>query len=154
MGDNIDLIIFDWGRTLHDVDSGVIFDGVPELISELSQKYTLAIVSLAKIESPEIRRQSIEASGISKYFKMIMVGGEDKNKMYEHVLEELNVIPKNVIVVDDRAFRGIAWGNSKGATTIWLRKGKFKDELPNQSTGEPTHIIYDIKEIMDVISFK
>lgn len=83
---------------------------------------------------------------------MILVGGEDKDEMYERALIDLNILPKNVVVVDDRMIRGIAWGNHRGATTIWLQKGKFADELPTAETGEPAFIVRDILEVINLLS--
>lgn len=152
MENRIKTIIFDWGRTLHDPESNSLFNGVRELLERLSKDYALALVSLAKSDDPETRRRKIEESGIAKYFKSILVGGEDKNEMYEKVLTILNNEPKDLIVVDDRVFQGIAWGNQKGAMTVWLRNRKFADELPTQETGNPTYTINDIKELVAIIA--
>lgn len=145
------LVVLDWGRTLHDQEHGGLFPGVPELVSDLSKRYTLALVSRAGSESAERRRQRIEPSGIKEYFKSVLVTDADKDALYEKVLADLRVEPQRVIVVDDRTVRGIAWGNRRGATTVWLCKGKFADEVPNEKTGEPTHTITDIAQLRDLL---
>ncbi|MDO8561857.1 MAG: HAD family hydrolase [bacterium] len=145
------VVIFDWGRTLHDPETDALFRGVPELIAELSRRYTLALVSLARRLPANERRRVIEESGIAHFFKLVFVTEEDKNEMYEKVLSELNVEPAKAIVVDDRTIRGVAWGNRRGATTIWLRQGKFAAESPNEETGEPSHIIANITELRDLL---
>lgn len=147
MGSKTKVIIFDWGRTLHDIEAGKLFDGVPELLEKLSQKYILALVSLAKLEGPEVRKEKIAASGIAKHFRMVLVNGVDKDPLYEEVLETLGVAPQEVLMVDDRVVKGIAWGNRKGAKTAWIKKGRFADELPTPETGEPTFIIQSVLEI-------
>lgn len=143
----VKLIIFDWGWTLHNPETDTLFDGVDELISRLSKKYLLAVVSLARSESPELRLRKIKESSIHGYLKSVLVGGDDKDKLYEDLLTELKILPSETAVVDDRVVRGIAWGNRRGAKTIWLRNGKFKNELPNQATGEPNHTIASVQEI-------
>ena len=120
--------------------------------AELSKKYTLALVSLAKIDSPQVRRKTIEESGIAEYFQIILVGGEDKNQMYEQVFSELNVTPQKIALVDDRTVKGIAWGNKKGAVTIWLKNGKFSEELPDEQTGQPTHTVTTIAELEKIFA--
>ncbi len=132
------LIIFDWGRTLHDLETGTLFNGVPELLKELSAQYVLALVSLAVSETTEERRKKIDESGVAQYFTLILVGGENKDEMYERVLSELNITVQNTIVVDDQVIRGISWGNNRRAETIWVRWGKFADILPTDETGTPT----------------
>ena len=147
----IKAIIFDWGRTLHDPETDTLFSGVLETVQNLSKNYSLALVSLAKSDSPEKRRKKIEESGVAEYFKLILVGEDNKNAMYEKVLTDLKVTPKEVVIVDDRIVRGVAWGNYKGAVTVWLRKGKFAEELPSQETGDPTFTINDITELNNLL---
>jgi hypothetical protein len=50
-------------------------------------------------------------------------------------------------MIDDRTVRGIQWGNDKGCQTYWIQQGKFKDELPNEETGQPTQTLSTIGEI-------
>ncbi len=150
MGSNVNSIIFDWGRTLHDPETDTLYSGVPEMISECSKKYTLVLVSLAKSDSPEGRRKKIEESGISGYFKEILVDSDDKDALYERVIVDIRVAPDKVAIVDDRVIRGIAWGNKKGAVTVWFRNGKFSEELPNERTGRPTFTVSTIGEMKDL----
>ena len=145
------LIIFDWGRTLHDLETGTLFNGVPELLKELSAQYVLALVSLAVSETTEERRKKIDESGVAQYFTLILVGGENKDEMYERVLSELNITVQNTIIVDDQVIRGISWGNNRGAKTIWVKWGKFADILPTDETGTPTYTVSDIREIAPLL---
>jgi FMN phosphatase YigB (HAD superfamily) len=144
---HIKAIIFDWGRTLHDPDADGLFAGTSEVILGLSQKYKLALVSLAKSQSEDERRKTITESGIAEYFEIILIGEENKEDMYEEVIQKLALSPREVAVVDDRVVRGISWGNKCGAVTIWFQYGKFADELPTEETGTPTTIISDIREL-------
>lgn len=148
---NIKAIIFDWGRTLHSPETDELFPGAREIVEELSQKYMLALVSLATSQSEKDRRESIEKSGIAPCFKMILVSERDKDAMYERVMGDLNLLPAEVAVIDDRVVRGIAWGNKKGCMTIWVRQGKFANELPDESTGEPAYTILDVRDIKDIL---
>lgn len=151
MGSNVKAIIFDWGRTLHDPETDALFNGVLEMIQELSECYKLVLVSLAKSDSPAGRRKKIEESDIAKYFNLIFVGGDDKDEMYEKALMDLDIVPEEAIIVDDRVMRGIAWGSRRGATTVWFKKGKFSEELPTKETGNPTFIINDSIELRDLL---
>lgn len=144
-------IIFDWGRTLHDPETDSLFEGVSELLKDLSSKYVLALVTLAKSEPPEVRKKKIEESGVSQYFKLILAGGDDKDEMYEQVLVDLALDPSEIAIVDDRTVRGIAWGNRKGLFTIWLQKGKFASELPSAETGMPSQMIQDIGDLRKIL---
>jgi FMN phosphatase YigB (HAD superfamily) len=150
MIDGVKAIIFDWSGTLHDKKGGVLYDGVADVLAELSAKYVLALISLAASETSEERRKVIGASGVARYFEIILVDDKNKDAMYENALAQLRVSPKEVAVVDDRVIRGVAWGNRHGATTIWVRRGEFADDMPTAATGEPTIIIKDVRDLRDI----
>ena len=67
--------------------------------------------------------------------------------MYTMALSTLGLFPQEVAIVDDRAIRGIRWGNIHGAMTIWVKQGKFMHEEPNDETGMPTYTISKLEEI-------
>lgn len=66
-------------------------------------------------------------------------------------LARLGLKVEDVAIVDDRVKRGITWGNQHGAITIWLRKGKFMLELPDDDSGKPTHTINDLTELCSIL---
>lgn len=146
----IDAIIFDWGRTLYDSEVGALFPEVPELIPRLARSYRLAIVSLVSGDyaaRSAARLAMLRDSGLESHFAAVRFVASDKDRAYDETLAELGVAPSAVAIVDDRARRGIAWGNRHGATTIWLRRGRFADELPDAATGDPTHTLGAIGEL-------
>ena len=146
------LIIFDWGRTLFDNDANALFPETKGLLAHLASKYTLAIVSIAKPEDIERREHVIDEHSLRPLLASIMfVGSNEKDAAYAKTLQQLGVAPQETVIVDDRVVRGIAWGNHHGATTIWLQKGKFADELPNETTGEPTHTIHELRELYAIL---
>ncbi len=147
----IKTIFFDWGGTLHDPQGDVLFPGVPELLRKLAERYTLVLISLAKSAAPDARREKIKNSGIESYFKLILVGADDKDEMYEQALKDLAVSPEEVAVIDDRTIRGIAWGNRQGAMTIWIKRGKFASEGPTEETGQPVHRIDAVTEVAGIL---
>lgn len=146
------VVIFDYGRTLYDQEGGKFFPEVRKILEYLHPKYRLAIVSITNEGAPpEARLKALEKAGIRKFFSTIFFHEKDKDELLERVLQETGVKPSELILVDDRAKRSITWGNKRGAITIWLRKGRFAQELPNEETGIPTYIIenlYDLKELL------
>ena len=140
-------IIFDWGRTLFDSENSVLFPQTKQILEMMSQRYVLAIVSLASDGNVEKRKNIVCATEIETYFQSIRFSQTDKDSLYESTLVELALNPYEVAIVDDRIIRGIKWGNTRGAATIWLRKGKFAHEEPNEDTGMPTYIIQNIGEL-------
>jgi FMN phosphatase YigB (HAD superfamily) len=144
-------IIFDWGRTLYDPEIQSLDKSVPSLLERLKEKYNFVIVSLAKDGNIQKRTELIKKYNIEKYFIKIVFTIDDKEKAYTETVNQLALSPKNTIIIDDRVVRGIAWGNMFGATTIWLKKGKFSTELPNEQTGQPTFTIKDFAELKDIL---
>ncbi len=124
---------------------------VKEVLEYCSSKYKLAIVSLTNSETPERRRQRVAEFDLEKYFSDFEFITVDKGSAYERVVKKLGVRYERVAIVDDRTIRGITWGNKHRCTTIWLKRGKFADELPNAETDEPTHTIHDLREIMQIL---
>jgi len=45
----------------------------------------------------------------------------------------------------------LKYGNLRGHPTVWLQKGKFADELPNEETKSPTFTIRTLEELADII---
>jgi len=131
-----------------------LFPAVPTLLAELSRRYTLAIASLVSGDYAHrvaARRATIAAANIERFFAVIAFVADHKESAYRDVLAQLALPPTEVVVVDDRMRRGIAWGNAHGATTIWLRRGRFAAELPDAATGPPTYTIGAGEEIATIL---
>jgi len=111
----------------------------------LARRYRLAIVSLVTASDYQARVTErltvLREEGLAPSFSVVLFAPADKDQLYERTLARLRLAPEDVAVIDDRACRGIAWGARRGATTIWLCHGKFKDERPNEQAGWPTYII-------------
>lgn len=123
----IKFILIDWGRTLHDPESGTLYPEVPQVITRLSRHYQLAIVSLAKNRAVTRGRWAIlRQSGLLRHFDLVIFGiGHDKALYYNRALRKLHSIPRAVLVIDDRRDRGIRWARDTGASSVWLnRTGK------------------------------
>lgn len=143
-------IIFDWGRTLYDNDNESLFSETKDVLGYLSKKYNLAIVSLATDGNFDKRWQIIKNHDLEKYFKSILFTQDNKDKLYTDTLEKMKLKPNEVVIVDDYVIRGIAWGNKHGAKTVWIKKGKFSNELPNKITGFPTYTIDSLKQLLNL----
>ena len=147
----IKAIIFDWGRTLYDTENQALFPGTEKVLQLLSRLYLLVIVSLASDGNIEKRMQVLRELGIEKYFAAVFFAQNDKDSLYALALSHLAIAPGEIVIVDDRVMRGIKWGNTCGATTIWLRRGKFMNEEPSKETGPPTYVISTLEEVCSLL---
>jgi FMN phosphatase YigB (HAD superfamily) len=143
----IKAIMFDWGKTLYDSENNTLFPGTESVLQLLSTLYVLVIVALASDGNIEKRMHLLRTYGIEKYFTAIYFSQKDKDALYTTALARLGLPAKDVAIVDDRVVRGIRWGNACGATTIWLKRGKFINEEPNKETGPPVYVISNLQEM-------
>ncbi len=147
------VIVFDWGRTLYDSDHQDLFPGTEDILKSLSQRYKLGIVSLASNGNFAERFTILKNKHIEKHFDVVLFSQTDKSALYEKLLQQLNVKPEELAIIDDRVKRGISWGFQHGSITIWLCKGKYSYEFPDRHTGKPDYIIYDIKQLLSLPIF-
>ena len=153
---NIKAIIFDWGRTLYDVDNKKEISDSEDVLSYCKQKgYKICVASLARPltgDNAEERRKQIETSSLCKYIDMLEVSDvKEKDEMLDKLVKKLDIPKKEILLVDDRVVKSIKYGNKNGHPTAWLKSGPFADELPNSETGIPTFIIETLSELKNLI---
>jgi len=148
--EGIKAIIFDWGRTIYDKDNERLFLETKEVLEYCAKKYTLAIVSLAIDDDIEGRFVKLDAYDIRKYFKFALFHASDKDSSFRNAIGNLNLKPEQILVVDDRIKRS-SWCIKRGCKVIWIQKGKFANELPDDITGFPHLTVKSLKEIINFI---
>lgn len=141
-------IIFDYNRTLFNPESGVLFFGVKEILEHYQEKkYTLFLVAKGDKE----RKEQIKSLGLNAYFKKIIVNPEKTKSDFEECMKACEE-EVEFYVVGDRIKREILFGNQCGMKTIWLKRGKFKNETPEKIEEEAHYIISSIQEIKKIIN--
>jgi len=150
----IKAIIFDWGWTLYDHDNNTEAPDADEVLRFIQKKdIRLVVASLAQRAAE--RQNEIENSPLAKYFEFIITTdfdlSPDKDKILETAVLRLGLPRSKILIVDDRTVRGIRYGNSNGHPTVWLKKGKFESELPDDSTGAPTYTIHELSELKIIV---
>ena len=137
-------IIFDFNRTLYDPDQEQLLPDAIDVVAALKTRgYTLHLISRGK----EGRAKKISALPIYSYFDSVIVTDEKK-------LDDFKELFKNSeenFVIGDRIKREIYLGNCVGATTIWIKNGKFANELPSSKDEEPTYTVASPAEILSLL---
>lgn len=139
---DIQAVIFDWANTLWDSANLLRQAPVPgaqQILDYCSAKYGLALVSIARIETPRQRRARVERLGWDRYFQCLDIVMLNKDAAYERTAARLGVPCREIAVVDDMVHRGVAWGNRRGCLTIWLCRGRYAKQLPNARSGQPSY---------------
>lgn len=145
-------IIFDWGRTLFDNDLKRVVEAAEEIL-RFCKEHGCRLALVSKVNSSdavEQRTALIEGSPLSQYLEMFFVTDQDKDSFYDKVVSRWNLPSPEIMIVDDRTIRGIKYGNARGHQTVWLQKGKYAGELPDEETGQPTYIINELRELKDI----
>ncbi len=155
---NIKAVIFDWGRTLFDSDKRTEFPESERVLNYCKEKgYRLAAISLTVkggSATLEERKRQVENSPLRGYFEIALVifgSQQDKEKSYDEIIEHFGFLPSEILIIDDQTNRGIKYGNRHGHPTVWLKQGKFANELPTEETGQPAYTITNLKELLEIL---
>lgn len=141
----IKAIIFDYYRTLYTPEEKEVKKETQELLQRLKDKgMRLALIS----KKEQGREEEIESSS---FFSFVCFCEEKKGADLENACRALQVHKDETIVVGDRIRKEITVGNQAGIRTVWLKKGKFADEVPITKSEEPTYIIKELIEVEKVI---
>ena len=141
------LVIFDFNRTIYDpVTKGLLPDVEVVLGTLINRGFDLYLVSRGNQ-----RKDLIDSLGISNYFKEIIVSNTKSKRDFETIIAQEAVDIKSSFVMGDRVRKEITSGNTLGLKTIWLRQGKFANELPRNSTEQPNHVVKRLKDTLDIV---
>ena len=143
-------IIFDWKRTLYDPDSKILIVGTNNVLKFLNKK--LAKIILIGKGGDDMYKE-VKRLKIEKYFsKIIFQEGKKDIKVFSQFVSIKN--PKLTMVIGDRVQSEIEIGNKLMASTIWIKNGKFSEELPLNRIQEPTFTFNSLIDLLDFFRLK
>lgn len=141
-------IIFDFNRTLYDPDNHRVFRGVRGLLGRLYKKFSLSLVTTEAVD----RSYVLEGNKLVSFFKCIESVDEKTPEIFLECCREMQLEPSEVVAVGDRIRGEIVAANKAGMKTIWLKRGKFANEFPENDNEKPNFIIADLKELEEIVS--
>lgn len=135
--------ILDWKRTLYNPDTFELIDGAAELLDFLSKEDGSTLILVGK--GSDDMHSEVKRLGVEHYFADIKFqeGDKDRSLFVEFVDKD---DPKGTFFIGDRARSELAVGDSLGATTVWVKQGKFSDELPEDPVYSPTYTVSSLRE--------
>lgn len=143
-----DTVIFDWKRTLYDPDRKILIDGAPELLDLIKSK-NIPIILIGK--GGEDMQQEVERLGVGKYFRQIVFAeGEKDPQVFVPFISKDD--PKRTLFIGDRVRSELEIGKKLGATTIWVKQGKFTLEKPENEYQEPKYMVSDLVECKKLLN--
>lgn len=137
------MIIFDFNRTIFDPDKSELFVGAKEIIEDYSKKHELILYC----KGNDARKKFIYEHPIFDLFKELIIVDEKDIKDIERLVDRYG----KGWMVGDRVKKEIMMGNRCGMKTIWLKRGKFSTELPENKDEEPDYIIETLEGIKNII---
>lgn len=137
-------IIFDLNRTLFDPDTGTLVPGAVSVLTHFNTKgYPLHLVSKREGGRDEL----IDTHRLRQFFTSVSFV-EDKAEPIKNICSSST---EEVYVVGDYVQSEITAGNMAGATTVWLRRGKFAERIPEHELEVPAHTIGELEELLQII---
>ena len=145
----IKLIIFDFNRTLFNVEKNKLIPECIHMLERLSKRYNLVIVS-TKQKQRDLLVQKMLGNSITIKTEIV------QEKSTENVLEIIlgfKVRPSETLIVGDYLKEEIFIGNKISATTVWFKNGIFSELRPTNEFEKPDFVLneLDYKSLMNVL---
>lgn len=140
-------IIFDWKRTLYDPDTKELIEGAKELLEFLNNK-NVPMVLIGK--GGDDMQEEVDRLGVGGYFqKIVFAQGEKDPEVFKEHISKVN--PKKTVLIGDRVRSELMIGSQLGATTIWVKQGKFAIEDPENDNQKPTFTVGSLSECLEFL---
>lgn len=135
-------IIFDWKQTLYSPDEKKLIDGAIEILAFAKDKgLYIAVVG----KGGDDMYDEVERLDVKPYFNHTAFREGDKDPGLFADVVAVNG-PGETVFVGDRVRSELQVGNSLGCQTVWVKQGKFADELPENDTQKPTYTVASLAE--------
>ena len=125
------------------------FDGVIETLKTLSEWHYLAVVTAGFFDYQQwkLKKTGIDSSIFSK---IVVCESGDKKIHYKKIVEELNFLPKDVIVCGDRVDKDLTPAKDLGFRTIRMKKGRGRKSF--KFSRDVDYTINEFYEILEVVA--
>ena len=125
-----------------------LFPGVKPLLSSLSKKYKLFMLSDSD-GNVEVKNRRIDKFDIRKYFTKVYTSDDSgwnkpQPKFYEWFIKKTRINPHETISVGDHPETDLVTSKSLGMSTVWLKKGQYAKE------SKYGYVDYEINEIVEL----
>jgi len=147
-------IIFDLGNTLIRQDDGHTFPHAAEVLARLKNKYKLAIISnVLSTTTADVVHELLRVAKLFDFFDVIAVSSEvginkPDPRIFETVLNELNVKPEEAVIIGNTISTDIFGGNAIGMRTVLFQLGQ---EYQRSEWETPDHTIHSLKELLELV---
>lgn len=132
-----DIVIFDWKRTLYDPDQKTLIADAKNLL-QFIKRNNIPMVLIGK--GGEDMKEEVNRLRVKEYFKQIIFaeGAKDLHIFMPYISKGNS---KKTLFIGDRVRSELEIGKKLGATTIWVKQGKFAAELPLDADHKPDYTV-------------
>jgi putative hydrolase of the HAD superfamily len=130
----------------------ILFPQVLEVLSQLRERYPLAVVSDAQsaYALPELR-----AVGLHEYFEPVVISGDygyrkPDARLFQTALDRLQVLPGQAVFIGNDGYRDIFGARQLGIKTILFR---HTQDMTRPNEAEPDYIIRQFAELTGALEF-
>jgi putative hydrolase of the HAD superfamily len=126
-------------------------EGASEVLQELSQQHTLALVTAGE----EVhQRKKLEKAGLdsTSFSKIIVCGKGDKGIHYQRLAQEMRFLPKESVVCGDRIFEDLSPAKALHFHTIRVLKGRGLRLRPQDREEDVDFCISQLAEVITIIN--
>ena len=131
-----------------------LFPGMKDAVIALKDMgYTLALVADTR---PGTYVNVLEQHGMYDLFSSFAISeelGTEKpdSKMFEHVLNDLDVKPENAVMCGNNLTKDIAGANSLGMTTVWFHWNERYATIPANALERPDCTVHSAEEFLALV---
>ncbi|RLL46773.1 HAD family hydrolase [Oceanobacillus piezotolerans] len=131
-------------------ESPMLYEDSLEVLDALKDKYQLFLLTNG---SPELQNIKLSITPeLRPYFEGIVISGEfgrgkPDHRIFQHVLEKLNLNSEEVLMVGDNLNTDILGANRADIRSVWInRKG-----VKRTDGGVPTYEIYQLRDLLGLL---
>ena len=126
-----------------------MYEGVPELLESLVDRYRLGIIANQSMGT----EQRLANYGIRQYFDIIMSSDEvgiskPDLEIFKTALDKAGCIPENAYMIGDRLDNDIEPAAKIGMHTIWVKQSSFAYGNLDLIQHKPDHTVESITDIL------
>ena len=131
-----------------------LYEKVPVVIKQLSQKYELGIIA----NQLDGLKERLEDFGLLQYFNYIISSWDVQVmkpdiRIFECALDKTNCTPQEACMIGDRLDNDILPAKSLGMKTVWIKQGFGALQKPLSKSEEPDYTINNLAELLKIFYF-
>lgn len=136
-------------------DKLTIDSEVKRMLEELkkTERYDMYLLTTGAREFQNKKVKQLDVGHLFSEVEVLNSGSEITKEIWlDNLARKHHYNKASVVVVGNRLDNEIQAGNKLGMTTVWVKHGEGSELSPNEKTGKPDRIIFNITEFPGVLN--